>query len=334
MYEKLRIAYSREEIFGKHFKPSINDCYCRTAKIFFNNKINTDGSIELTKESKFKREDLWSYLYYLYYYNHSIIQEFKEIVNVSKDKSSAEKFYNIIIKIFNINDNVSKSAKPLDNIILIKFINYIIKEYSSKNLINPIFDYINILLRTQNIKIKNLNIKGDNIITDEEKIKNSNIVVKLINKNNDNIIEEKNKLFEEENSKYLENTYSSNNSNNKIKIENNVSSSFKQDKLNIEMKYYKYIIELIPFKEMISHEKYLQSKIGSNIIVNKYRKNKISIIRVIVNNIQLSTVLNILQNKYIYDIIKFDNKQIIGICKLPHYKHYRRINIILNKKKD
>jgi len=336
MFEKLRIAYSREEIFGKHFKPSINDSYCMTAKMFFNNKINIDGSIELTKENNFKKEELWSYLYYLYYYNHSTIPTFIEVIDKSKYKSSALKFYNIISKIFNINDNVSKSAKPLENIILIKFINYIIKEYS-KDLINPIFDYINILIKTNNMKLKNLNIKGDKIITDEEKLKNANIIVKLINNtNNTKINEEKNKLFQDENNKFQDTKTENNPKSTYSKFTDLFSSNSNKTiynnktPLEIEIKYDKYIRNNIPHKEMEAHINYLKSKLGDQILVNKYHKNQKTFIKVLISkNMQLSSVLNKLKNKYIKDIIVLDNKKINAICKLPHYKNYRRIHIKL-----
>lgn len=196
MFEKQRIAFSRKEIFGLKFKPTIDICFCTVSKMLFNGKINTDGTIDINQAVNLKKDELWSYIYYLYFYNHTNVTVFESMKNKENGKASAEQFYAAVVSMAedeletsNTNAN-TQPAKPFDPTTLIIFINEVIEEFG-KELINPIFDYLGILLkknvltRLSGITIKtneNSNTIDNNkirIVTDNAGIKNANVKFSL-----------------------------------------------------------------------------------------------------------------------------------------------------------
>lgn len=193
MSKKKRIAFSRKEIFGIKFKPNIDYCFCTLSKMLFAGKINNDGTIDINQVINFKKEELWSYIYYLYFYNHIDIIVFKSMINSKTGKASAAQFYstvNIDTKSEDIDINIQ--AKPFEITTLIIFINNVIEEFS-KELINPIFDYLGILLKKNILtRIAGITIKTNNnplsntntgnrikIVTDNASIENANVKIKL-----------------------------------------------------------------------------------------------------------------------------------------------------------
>jgi hypothetical protein len=194
MFEKKRIAFSIKRIFGSKFKPSIDICFCTVSKMLFNGKINTDGTIDITQLANLKIDELWSYIYYLYFYNHTNVTVFKSMKNETNGKASAEQFYGTVISMaevevetLNIN---SQPAKAFDPTTLIIFINEVIEEFG-KELINPVFDYLGILLKKNiltrlsgiTIKTNETSNSVDNnkikIVTDNAGIKNANVKFSL-----------------------------------------------------------------------------------------------------------------------------------------------------------
>lgn len=189
MYEKSRVAFSRKEIFGNKFKPNINACFCTVSKMLFGDMINTDGTIDIDKSVNLSKEELWSYIYYLYFYNNTNVKVFKSMKNEDNGKASAAHFYDTVISmVADAEDDETKPAKPFDTTTLIIFINNVLEEFG-KELINPIFDYLGIILKKNIIsRISGISIKTGNessnsgkikIVTDEKDVANANVKFSL-----------------------------------------------------------------------------------------------------------------------------------------------------------
>ena len=183
MYTKQRIAFSKKELFGNHFKPGIDACFCRVSRLVFENKINSNGTIDINKAGQLTRDDLWSYVYYLYFYNNTNIPTFTTMVNQNNGKASAPLFYQAIF---------GSESTPLnvDVPTLILFINESLEKYGDE-LVNPIFDYLKVITQ-KNImsKISGISVFANNngsktgfeIVTNAEKIKNANVKINVVKK--------------------------------------------------------------------------------------------------------------------------------------------------------
>jgi hypothetical protein len=197
MFEKKRIAFSRKEIFGIKFQPTIDKCFCTVSKMLFNSEINTDGTIDITQSVNLKKEELWSYIYYLYFYNHTNVVIFKSMKNKENGKASGEQFYAAVISMVEgeeetTNTNVNtQPAKSFDTTTLIIFINNVIEEFGNE-LVNPIFDYLSLLLKKNILtRISGITIKTNNednndnkgnivIVTNKENVKKANVKVSFM----------------------------------------------------------------------------------------------------------------------------------------------------------
>jgi hypothetical protein len=191
MFEKKRIAFSRKEIFGTKFKSSIDDCFCVVSKMLFNDRINLDGTIDITQAANLKKEHLWSYIYYLYFYNHTNVTIFTSMTNPDNGKASAEKFYSAVISLTEgenetTDTNSNTPVKSFDVTTLIIFVNEVIEEFG-KELINPIFDYLSVLMKKNVLtRLSGITIKtGEQtenkikIVTDNADIANANVKFRL-----------------------------------------------------------------------------------------------------------------------------------------------------------
>ena len=201
MFEKQRVAFTRKEIFGNKFKPAINPCFCTVSRMLFAGKINNDGTIDIDKAVDLKKEELWSYVYYLFFYNHTNAPVSQSIKHAENGKASAVQFYEAIISLVDRDEeNDDTPAKPFDTTTLIIFINNVLEEFG-KQLVNPIFDYLQVILN-KNIMTRlsgithitngNANANGNasshnkiKIVTDEKDIANANVKVRFV-------VEEKN----------------------------------------------------------------------------------------------------------------------------------------------
>lgn len=192
MFKKKKIAFSRRELFGTKFKSSIDNCFCVVSKMLFNDKINLDGTIDITQAVNLKIEELWSYIYYLHFYNHKNVTIFASMTD--ENKASAEKFYSAVISltadenesIYTNSNTNSEPAKSFDVTTLIIFINNVFEEFG-QGLVNPIFDYLSILMKKNVLtRLSGITIKtGDNasnkikIVTDNADIANANVKFRL-----------------------------------------------------------------------------------------------------------------------------------------------------------
>ena len=183
MYTKQRIAFSKKELFGKNFKPGMDACFCRVSRLVFEGKINPNGTIDINKAGQLKKDDLWSYVYYLFFYNNTNIPVFTAMVNQNNGKASAPLFYQAIF------DSESTSLN-VDITTLILFINETLAKYDDE-LVNPIFDYLKVIMQKNVInKISGISVFANNngsktgfeIVTNAEKIKNANVKINVSEK--------------------------------------------------------------------------------------------------------------------------------------------------------
>lgn len=185
MFEKQKVAFNNKDIFGNKFSSNIESCFCSVSKMLFANIINIDGSIDVEKGPSLKKEQLWSYIYYLFYYNNKN-EKTPEFVNMKTEKNgkaNAVKFYDVVMI-------ETKSAKGqgrpivLDQNTLIFFINIIVHKYQ-RILVNPVIDYLNQILAKEiipslgSLSIKTNSTPGKNvtIVTDPTKLSNANVKV-------------------------------------------------------------------------------------------------------------------------------------------------------------
>jgi hypothetical protein len=192
MFEKQRVAFSNKDVFGPKFTPDVKSCFCKVSQMLFADKINTDGTLDINKAGLLTKEELWSYVYYLFYYNHSNVPVFKSMSNVESGKAKASLFYGAVASIvYGVDEdsqerskgNASpkkRGVKPFDTTTLIIFVNNILEEFG-KQIINPVFDYLQVILRKNivsriaDITIKTGNNSGFKIVTDAKDVANANV---------------------------------------------------------------------------------------------------------------------------------------------------------------
>ena len=164
------VSFSNTALFDKKFKSDIETCSCLVGKMFFSRKINIDGSIDVDNMVNLRKYELWSYIYYLYYFNNTSIDEFSSMKNPKDGKASAENFYrtvrdvvdNQFVEKINQASEKDEMVVPLDPRTLSYFINLIVHRYED-DLTNPIIDYIKELVeRNKGAKFNSLLIKTGN----------------------------------------------------------------------------------------------------------------------------------------------------------------------------
>jgi len=148
------VNFSHAALFDKKFKPDIETCSCIVGKMVFAKKINIDGSVDVDNMINIRKYELWSYIYYLYYFNNTSIDEFVAMKNTKTGTASAENFYrtvrdvvdNQFVSRINIASDKDEVVVPLDPRTLAYFINMIIHKYE-EDLANPIMSYLRELVR-------------------------------------------------------------------------------------------------------------------------------------------------------------------------------------------
>ena len=153
-----RLAFTNVAVFDKKFKPDIEQCFAVVAKMLFSKRINIDGSIDIDNLINTRRYELWSYIYFLYYYNNTSIDEFSSMKNTrgGLGGASAENFYATVKAVVSnhyvnaLSPEKPKASEylPFDPQTLAYFINYLVHKYDD-SLKNPVIDFIRELLETE-----------------------------------------------------------------------------------------------------------------------------------------------------------------------------------------
>lgn len=177
MFIKEDISFQTKEIFYG-FKPLINECFCIVSSMLFNEIINPDGTIDFNRKVSVK--ELWSYIYYIYFYNNRHIPEFISMTNKKTNKASAKRFFEVVKLSVDLPD-----AKTLSSESLVLFIDRMIHT-KKKEIMIPIVIYLQKILDRSIIpaqtisfkKVKNSNTNVE-IITEKSEIENSDIVLRV-----------------------------------------------------------------------------------------------------------------------------------------------------------
>jgi hypothetical protein len=155
MFQKRKVAFKNQDIFGANFQPAVDPCFCMVSKMLFHGKIEIDGTLDISKEVMFSKKELWSYIYYLYYHNHTNMEIFQKMKDRKSGKASAEKFYETIYGDATIIQSVDVTS-------LVLFINNLIR--SNEELVNPVIDYLKVIIQ-KNIMSR---ISGVSVITGKD----------------------------------------------------------------------------------------------------------------------------------------------------------------------
>jgi hypothetical protein len=154
--------------------------------MLFNNRINVDGSIDVENAGFLKKYQLWSYIYYLYYFNNSSVEEFVMMKNKENNKAKAVLFYEVVKSVVQNQFVNTEEIVSFDVNSLVYFINVIVHKYGI-NLRNPVIDYLRQLMSNKETvaKLRNFTLvtgkdaDGVTLVTAPENVKNANIKVKL-----------------------------------------------------------------------------------------------------------------------------------------------------------
>jgi hypothetical protein len=179
MFKKAKLSFKSAGVFDKEFKPNIDNVYCVIARLVFEGHINPDGSINDDQAGYLKKYQLWSYIYYLYYYNSSTVDIFSEMKD-SKGKASAVEFYDAVARV--VENPFSSDYTPFDVNTLIYFINKVTHEYENR-MRNPVIDFIE---RLQGQRVQN-GLKKLTLITGVQGIEPDNIKINVRRNTNNNV---------------------------------------------------------------------------------------------------------------------------------------------------
>lgn len=148
------VPFSNKNVYGKQFKPGLKLVFPVVAKMLFDNKINITGGINSDNADGISRDELFSYIYYLWVYNKSNISPFTKLHD-SRGLASGDLFYNTIKQVITDNPeyNVRKShdITAIDISGLIYFINKTVNDNYGKIII-PVVDHLNNLLKEESKK--------------------------------------------------------------------------------------------------------------------------------------------------------------------------------------
>jgi len=148
MFTKARLSFAHKLVFEKDFKPNIERAFCVVSRMMFEDRINIDGTINMEQAGYLKKWQLWSYIYYLYYYNNSSVEEFVTMKNPKNGKANAVLFYESVRKVIQNQYIGQDEITPFDVNSLIYFINVVSQKYG-EDMKNPVVDYLRKILRSK-----------------------------------------------------------------------------------------------------------------------------------------------------------------------------------------
>ena len=168
MTKKATLSFKNATVFDKKFKTDIETCSCVVSKMFFAGKLNMDGTINKDNIPALRKYELWSYIYYLFYYNNSSIPEFAEMKakSIGGDlKASAMAFYIVVNSVVERKNAASITVNsivptiiPFDIQTLAYFIEVMIAKYAEEGdhpkLMNPIVDFVKDLIHKSQMVVE------------------------------------------------------------------------------------------------------------------------------------------------------------------------------------
>jgi hypothetical protein len=91
-----KVNFASKAVFGDNFSPGNQKSVAILGSILDNNLLKTDGTIAIEDIPKWKKSEIWSYIYYLWYHNRTKIEVFKTMTHLhgKKEQASAKTFIN------------------------------------------------------------------------------------------------------------------------------------------------------------------------------------------------------------------------------------------------
>lgn len=190
MFKKAKVSFKNKVIFESDFRADIDRAFCVVSKMLFNNRINVDGSIDVNQAAMLRKYEVWSYIYYLYYHNQSIIEEFVAMQDPKSGKASAVRFYEVVRAVVNNPLLAEDSIQPLDVNTLVYFVNFMVHKYQM-DMMNPVVVYLQGLLSNKEAvtRLKDFTLVTGRppneveIITDPDRLSAANVTVRVVEKN-------------------------------------------------------------------------------------------------------------------------------------------------------
>jgi hypothetical protein len=204
-YTKKRIAFTNKAIFEyPKFKPDIEKCFCIVSRMMYENRINVDGTIDMEQAGYVRKYQLWAYIYYLYYYNSSSLDDFQAMktkdenasslsdARIRVGKASGEKFFMVVREAVQNGFVKDDEVTAFDVNTLIYFINLMHQRYQGV-ISNPIAQYLEGLLARKGDLVRLARVSvvtGDpknalKILTDPSNIEKANIKITMTQSSKD-----------------------------------------------------------------------------------------------------------------------------------------------------
>lgn len=88
------ISFNTKSVFGRKFTPGIKVCVGVVGSMMNKSLLQVDGTISQDIAQKVRKSEIWSYVYYLWYYNKDVIRVFEDMTSFEQKKPKAigEKF--------------------------------------------------------------------------------------------------------------------------------------------------------------------------------------------------------------------------------------------------
>lgn len=146
-FKKSELSFRNKTVFEKDFRANIDKTFCVVSKMMFMNRLNVDGSINIDQVGFLKKYELWSYIYYLYYYNNTSLEEFAGMKNRENGKANALLFYKNVSSVVDNQFISNGEIMPLDVNTLAYFVNLMVRKYGA-DMRNPVIDYLRHILNS------------------------------------------------------------------------------------------------------------------------------------------------------------------------------------------
>lgn len=145
MFSRSKLAFTNEAVFEKEFKPAIDQAFCVVSKMMWMNRINIDGTIDADQAVFLRKYEIWSYVYYMFYHNHSTLDMFAGMKSEENGKANALLFYETVAKMVDnqfVNESLAKGKiVGFDVNTLIYFVNIVVQKFG-QDLTNPVVQYL------------------------------------------------------------------------------------------------------------------------------------------------------------------------------------------------
>jgi hypothetical protein len=83
------VSFGSKTVFGSRFQPGIKNAIGVVGSLLNTGALRLEGSIDPSDVSKIRKHQIWSYIYYLWYYNRDKIEIFEKMSNYEGKKAKA-----------------------------------------------------------------------------------------------------------------------------------------------------------------------------------------------------------------------------------------------------